>query len=182
MKLSINLLPKEFTEQDIKRAKFYKIQTIGVVIILFMFFLASLTVALRILQSKSISKIQSELTEAEQKISGYKNTQATLLILKNRVLAIDKFLEISSHQTKMYNIITKLVPSSVSINSISVDKSGVVLLVATAPDASLMDNFINKLNSKENNEGRVTQISLDSFNRGRDGVYRMNLTIKTKMI
>ena len=52
MKIAINLLPIEFTEQEVKRAKFIKIQTIGVFVILLMVFLSSLSVALVILQSQ----------------------------------------------------------------------------------------------------------------------------------
>ena len=182
MKLSINLLPIEFTEQDLKRAKFYKIQIIGVSIVLFMFFLASLTVSLRILQSKKITQIQNQLTQSEEKVSGLKNTQASLFILKSRVAEIDKYFQISSNQTQIYKIITKLVPSSVSVNSISVDKAGVVLVVATTNDPVGIDNFINNLNSKETNEGRISQISLESRNRGKDGVFRINLNIKSKFI
>ena len=52
-KVTINLLPLEFREQDLNNAKFYKVQIIGVAVVLLIIFLSSLTVALRILQSKT---------------------------------------------------------------------------------------------------------------------------------
>lgn len=182
MKLSINLLPIEFTEQDIKRAKFYKVQIIGVSVILFMFFLSSLTVALRFLQSQKITQVQNQLTQSEEKVSGFKTTQASLFILKNRVADIDKYFQNSSNQTQIYKIITNLVPASVLVNSISVDKTGEVLVVATTNSPEGIDRFINNLNSKEFNEGRINKISLESISRGKDGIFRINLNVKSKFI
>ena len=59
--IAINLLPYEFREQEIKRTKFYKLQSIGIGIIMLMVFLSSLTVALRVLQSQNISQIQKQV-------------------------------------------------------------------------------------------------------------------------
>ena len=67
-KLSINLLPVEFTAEEVKRAKFYKIQTLGVGIILFMIFLASITVSLRILQSHNINLVQAKMIIKELRL------------------------------------------------------------------------------------------------------------------
>ncbi|MDP3758371.1 MAG: hypothetical protein Q8Q86_01500, partial [Candidatus Daviesbacteria bacterium] len=68
MKISINLLPLEIIELEIKKTKFYKIQFVGIAVILSLVFLASLTVALRILQSRNISEVQAKLSQIEQKV------------------------------------------------------------------------------------------------------------------
>ena len=52
--ISINLLPKEFTAEEIKQGKFYKIQAVGISVILLMVFLSVLTISLRIFQSSKI--------------------------------------------------------------------------------------------------------------------------------
>lgn len=182
MKLNINLLPLEFREEDSKRIKFYKVQAIGIAVMLFMFFLASLTVALRILQSQNISQIQNKLSQSRQKVSEFKNTQASLFILKNRLSSIDQYLETSSDQTKIYKIITGLVPPSISLNMLSINRNGEVLLVATTSDPNAIDNLLNTLNSKERNEGRISQISVENINKGKDGVYRLSLKIQSKFI
>ncbi len=181
-KIAINLLPLEFREQDLKNAKFYKIQAVGVAFILLMIFFASLTVALRILQSQNISLIQNKLTKSEQKISDLKNTQASLYILKNRLTTISQYLGTPSSQTQIYKIIANLLPSSVSLNSLSVDKSSEVLIVATTPDGNSIDELITRLTSKENNEGKISQVSIENVNRGKDGIYRLSLKIKPKAL
>ncbi len=180
MKIAINLLPNEFRQQDIENAKFYKIQTIGVIVILFMIFLASIIVSLRILQSKNISLIQSKVSESEQKISSLKTTESSLFLLKNRLTTIDKYLDNPSAQSEIYNLIVRLLPPAVSVSSISVNKSSEVLLLATIADSDSLDGLVNNLISKESNQNRISQISLENINRSKDGSYRVSLKIKTK--
>src|SRR3989338_7623859 len=104
-KISINLLPTEIITKELKKANFYRIQLAGIVVILIMVFLASLTVALRILQSRSITEVQAKISETEQQVSDLKDTQAALFLLKDRLTVIDKYLGISSNQSLMYKLI-----------------------------------------------------------------------------
>lgn len=178
MKISINLLPPEVMTQGQKNKKFYKIQFVGIVIILFMVFLTSLTLALRILQSHNLALYQARLTQAEEKASSLKETQASLLFLQNRLSVIGKYLGVPSEQSSMYQLIDKLIPPSVEINAISVDKSGEVIFQALAPDSVSLESLIDNLIIKENNNGKINQVSIESLNRGRDGAYRVSFKIK----
>ena len=180
MKISINLLPPELITKELKKANFYKIQFAGIVVILVMVFLASLTVVLRILQSRSIKTVQARVTQAQQRISDLKDTQVALLLLKSRLGVIVNYLGVSSNQTIMYRLIGNLVPAGVTINSIGVGKTGEVTLTALAPDTPSLDDLINKLTVSESNEERISLVAVDSLNRGRDGLYRVSLTIKPK--
>lgn len=177
-KISINLLPPEIIAKELKRANFYKIQFIGIVIILTMVFLASLTMALRILQSRNITDVQAKLTQTEQRVSDLKSTQASLFLLKNRLTVIDNYLGVSSKQSSMYNLIEKLIPPSVAINAITINKSDEAVLLALVPDASTLDNLMNSLTVKEENGGKIIRVSVESLNRGKDGLYRINFKIK----
>ncbi len=179
-KIAINLLPLEFKDQEIKTAKFYKIQTLGILVILLMIVISSLTVALRFLQSKKVVELQSKFDQAEQKVSSFKNSQASLLILKNRLIAINQYWQSPSKQTLSYGLISKLIPPSVSVSSISVDNSGEVLITAQAPDGATMDSVITNLTSQDINQDKISQVALDSVNRGQDGIYRLSLKISTK--
>ncbi len=178
MKISINLLPPEIIEKEFKTASFYKIQFAGIAVILTMIFLASLTVALRILQSRNIVTVQAKLSQAEQKVDSLKSTQASLILLKDRLTVIDKYLGVSSKQSSMYKLIEKLIPPSVSINVITIDRFGDVVLLATVPDSDSLDILMNNLILRENNEGKINQVSLENFSRGRDGFYRISFKIK----
>lgn len=179
-RISINLLPTEFLTQKLKSSKFYKVQAIGVAIILGMSFLVSLTIALRILQSDNIVQVQARLTEADRRVSDLKSTQASLVLLKDRLEVINQYLRIPSKQTSMYNLIDKLVPSSVFINTIVVDRSGEVQVVASLSDSQTLDNLITSLTAKESNQDIIKEVSIESLNRARDGLYRISLKIKPK--
>lgn len=178
--ISINLLPIEFRQQEIKRAKFYKIQVAGVGVVLLMVFLSSLTIALRILQSQNLSQIQKIITQSEEKISDLKTTQGAIILLKDRLTTINQYLGSPSKQTQMYNLIAELLPSSVSLSGISVGKEGDVILSANTKDSSSLDELANNLISKEKNQDKIAQISFETLNRGRDGIYRFSLRVKTK--
>lgn len=178
MKIAINLLPIEFTQAEVKRAKFIKIQTIGVAAILLMVFLSSLSVTLRILQSQNIKSVQTQVSASEQKISNLKDKQISLLLIKNRLAVINQYLGNSSKQTAMFILLERLIPSSISINSAIIGKSGDISILALIPDSLTLDNMINNLTDKTQNEGQIRQVSIDSVSRGKDGVYRVSLNIK----
>lgn len=178
--ISINLLPPEFLTAEVKRAKFVKVQTIGIGIVLVMIFLSSLTVALRILQSYHISQIQNKLGQIEEKVLGLKNRQASLILLKNRLVAIGQYLGEPSAQNKMYKLLDQLIPESVSITALSLDKLGNTTIIAAVPNTTTLDNLMLNLLSKDRNEGKIGQVAIESLNRGRDGVYRLILKVEVQ--
>lgn len=181
MQISINLLPFEFTQAEHKRTKFYKVQALGVAVILMMVFLSSLSVALRILQSQNIKGVQSRVSAEEQKIEGLKDRQASLLLIKNRLAVIDQFLGNPSKQADMFLLLDKLIPATASINSTTINKNGEVSMLMLIPDTQILDNITDNLLDLENNKGQIRQISIESISRGRDGVYRISLKIKPSL-
>lgn len=179
-KISINLLPPEIITKELKKANFYKIQFAGIMVILTMVFLSSLTVALRILQSRTITEVQAKISQTQQRVSDLKDTQAVLFLLKNRLTIIDKYLGVPSNQAMMYQLVDKLIPAGVTINTVNVTERSEVSILALVTDSSSLDNLINKLTTEEDNEGKIRQVGVESLNRGRDGIYRISLTIKPK--
>lgn len=179
-RISINLLPTEIIAEESRNTNFYKIQFFGVAIILVLIFLTSLTLALQILQNRNLVTAQAKLLESEQKVAGLKKTQVSLFILKNRLTVISQYLGVASKQSSIYRLINKLIPPSAVISAISVDKGGTVVLLALMPDRDSLDQTLNNLTDKERNENQFDQVSVDSLNRGKDGVYRISLKIKPK--
>lgn len=179
-KISINLLPPEIRTEELKQAKFYKIQFVGVAIILTMTFLSSLTVALRILQSRNITEAQASLKFAEQQVTDLKTTQASLLLLKSRLTVIDQYFGQTTLSSSMYKLLDKLIPPSTTINAVSIDKSGQVVFLALVPDSIALDTLMNNLTKEESNEGKISQVTVENLNRGRDGLYRVSFKIKPK--
>lgn len=180
MNILINLLPAEFREQELKRTKFYRIQTFGVIVILIIIFLASLTIALRILQSQNIKAVRANYAQAEEKVSGLKNRQASLLLLKNRLAAINQYLDAPSKQNTIFKLIDQILPPQIITTSLNVEKSGDVSIVAVTPDILTVDKVIESLLDKQQNQDKISQISIENLNRSRDGLFRISFKIKTQ--
>lgn len=179
-KISINLLPLEYAAEEIKKAKFYKVQLLGVAAILLVVFFASLTVALRILQSQNLRQVQAALSQEEEKVSQLKDRQAALLVIKNRLSTINQYLGVTSKQVSTYNLLNQLLPSQLGISSLSVNRSGDAFVVALAPDSFTLDKLVSNLISKEDSAQKILQVSIDTLTRGKDGIYRISFKIKMK--
>lgn len=179
-KILINLLPVEFTKEQSKDAKFYKLQTIGVVMILLVIFLSSFTVALGVLQSQRLKLAEKRLDSMQERIVTFQDKQVSLMALKNRLTAINQYIGVSSLQAGMFNLVNTILPPSVSISSLSISKLGEITISAQAPDSITVNQMIIDLTDKEKNKEKISKVSLESLNRGRDGVYRLNLKIKPK--
>lgn len=179
-KISINLLPRDFLVEETKRSKFYKVQTICISIILFMIFLSILTISLIILQNGYLKNAQLQVGDAQAKVSSLSDKQAELVILKNRLSSINQYLGTPSKQAEMYNIVNSLIPPTVAVSSVSVGSDGTVTISAVTSDSSALDQLFTDLLNKDKNEGKITTVSIDALNRGRDGVYRVSFKVEGK--
>ena len=177
--ISINLLPEEFIVEQTKKLKFFRVQSISIAILLLTFFLASLTVALRILQSQRISQVQGKLTEAENHISGYKSVEDNVVLLKNRVGSISQYLGVPSKNTQIYDFIEKSIPPEISINTLTIDMSGDAFLTLLLSDSYLMDSIIEGLFLAIDEKIKVEEIEVGGLSRGKDNLYRLTLKLKT---
>lgn len=177
-KISINLLPAEFSAAELKRAKFVKIQAIGISIVLLMIFLSSLTFSLRILQNQSIKTVSGRVLATEEKITDLKGTQASLIFLKNRLDILQKYLGTQSKVISLYQFFTNQLPPSASADSISIDKENNLVVLILFQDIGEFDSLLVNLLDPQKNEGRVKEVSLDSFSRGRDGLFRVSLKLE----
>lgn len=179
-KISIDLLPPEFTQEEVKLGKFYKIQALGISIILLMIFLSIVLVSLRILQSNHIRLVQTQTSEAEEKVTSQSSKQASLILLKSRLDTIQNYLGTSSKQVELYNLVANLVPPTINLSSVSVGADGTVLVVALAPDANTLDRIFTDLLDKEKNKGKIAKVSIEALNRGRDDIFRVSFKVEAK--
>lgn len=180
VKVAINLLPAEFTQERVKSAKFYKIQALGIGLILVVVFLSSFTVALGMLQSRRVEEAKDQLGGAEQRVTLYKNKEVTLMALKNRLKVIDQYSGASSLQVSMFNLLNAILPQSLAVNNLSISRTGEISISAVAQSSALLDEIISDFTNKNKNQGKVESVSIESLSRSRDGVYRVDFKIKPK--
>ncbi len=175
--LKINLLPQEFLASQKEYQKFHKIQIACILIILTLAFLASLTVALRVIQTQKVSAAQELLDEYTNKVGGFKETEAQLLVLKNRLSAIGRLSLEPSKQRLMYNLINQLLPSQIVVNSLNVDSLGNVNLALIAQDVTSLQVLLDSLLDPASNEGLISKVEVENLTRSRDGFLRVGLKI-----
>jgi len=176
MGLNINLLPAEFRVDQKSQKKFQIVQKISIAILLVLVFLASGATAFRIFQSQDITKIEDQAKQGEQRVVAKKTSEATLVVLKNRLTLINQIQKSSSNNTLVYQRISGLIPPDVTTSSLSVDRSGNMLLSIIAPNTQSLEGMLNNLTSKEAFDA-ISSIELQSLSRGRDGVFRSSLKI-----
>ena len=175
--MSINLLPVSFRQLQQQNSKFYKIQTISIFLLLSLIFLTSIAVALRFLQTQQIKAAEVNLQQSNDKVSSLKSREEALFIVKNRLTAIDQISNIPSKQRAIYNLVNQLIPASLSLSLVSVDASGNMIVSIVAPNFTALDGLLSDLTNKEKNENQISKVSLESFSRSRDGLYRASLKI-----
>ena len=178
-KVDINLLPTEVSVEQKKQAKFSRIQAISIGVLLLLILVASLSVALRIFQAQQLAKLGKDAKTLEEKVNTFKDKEAILVLLKNRVTAIAQLVSSGKNPNIMFNLITDKIPGSATITAISVDKVGNVILSLVVPNSSSMEETLAALTSADSFE-KITKIDIESLASGTDGAYRINLKIHTK--
>lgn len=179
-KISINLLPTEFIQEEVKKGKFYKIQAISVSVILLMFFLSMITISLRILQSNQLKVASAQVNGIEEKVTGLKGKQAQLLLLKSRLETIQGHIGTQSKVTQMYEITSDLLPASLVVSALAFGRDGSAVLTAISPDIASVDLLIDDLTDKEKNEEVIGKVFIEALSRGKDGIYRISLKVESK--
>ena len=177
--ISVNLLPSEFILEQVKKQKFYKVQYLGISVLLLTFFLASLTISLRVLQSQKSNQIQKRLSDVQQKISTTATKEDQLIALKDRVTTISQYVGKPSKDSELYSFIEQNLSSEVEINTMSIDRSGDILLSVGISDIGIIDRLISTLSDKQPSGVRVKQISVENLGRSRDNSFRLSLRLKT---
>lgn len=174
-KVSINLLPTEVSIEQQKRAKFGRVQALSIGVLLLLILLASLSVALRIVQKNNLDRLQKQSTTLENKVSSFKAQEATLVVLKNRVSAISQLVGGTNVPTDMFNLITDKLPQGASVSTITVDRQGNVGIALAVSNSDMLEQLLNSLTSTDVSK-QISKIDIESLSGGKEG-YRINLKI-----
>ena len=122
--------------------------------------------------------VQSALSQEEKHLEGFKTTQASLIFLKNRLDIISKYSDKASKQNDVYESLSENIPSEAIISSLSVDRLGNALVLASIPDVTVLDDLFTGLVSSE--DSKFSQVSIDNLSRGRDGIFRVSFKLTPK--
>ena len=100
--------------------------------------------------------------------------------MKDRLSAIQKNATTTSNTAEMYNLVTGLLPPELISGAISVGPDGGVLISALASDSNTLDRLFSDLLDREKNEGKISKVSVETLNRGKDSLYRVSFKVEKK--
>lgn len=175
-KLAINLLPQEIMLLQRQGAKIALINKISIVSLLFLFLLTGGVFAVRLSQNNKLSQLNIRLDKATEGISAFKEKESQLTILTSRLKSIRE-LSSTNKKSAAFNTILKLIPNDAKITLITVEKSGVITILANTTNIDSFDSLALALADKEKNSNLVDKLDLDNFSIGKDGVVRFGLKV-----
>lgn len=178
--ISINLLPKQEAEIVEKQRKFKKVQIVGTMIIGLLLVLVSTAFGLVIFQNSRLKQSENNLSQAKKAVEQSKTKEVSILVLKDRIKEIQRLKSEPAKPALVLEMVYKLVPQSVTLSIISIDKNSHANLVLTSSDTEAVDNLLSDLLDQQKNEDLVKSVTLDNFSRGKEGTYRVALKLKSE--
>ncbi len=174
MKNDINLLPPAQidTEKSLGTLKILKTLALSsltavLVISILLFFLS---------EQLSPARIKKKENELFYNMSFLQQKQAKLAIIKDRLDGISEIIKNRQNYDITINTFLKKVPDGVSINSISIDKSKVTLVVSSN-SLLLINNFLNNLIDMAKKKQIIKDITVDTLTANvQNGTYSLSVT------
>lgn len=175
-KLSINLLPLELLAKQRQSGKVILINRISIGLLLALILLTSVLIALRLLQGNGLKDLNDNLALIEGRIQELKDKEIYVLALKYRLGSIEKLSQ-DPKKVAVFNLIISLSPQDVTISQVNVDKTSTVSLTLSSFSLEAIDQLIKNLARKEMTSDLISRLDLESFARGKDGLFRLAIKV-----
>jgi hypothetical protein len=162
-KITINLLPEEFLVEKKLGAKRSLYLRISIIVFVAALIITSSILLLRLTQSQTLQSLEGEVDGSKNNISGLKENETAVFMLKNR---LDKITQLSSKESvpvQSYNLFSKIVPSGVNISSFSMIKENIITATIETSDTAILDKLFENLLDPSLNEGHITNVKLENI-------------------
>lgn len=178
-KFSINLLPPEVIMMDKQASKLTWANKFSVSALLVLVALTSATFGIRFFQNSAIDQDNQGLVLAQNQITDLKTKEAAAVFLTKRLDSIQALLG-DNKKSDMFILISALTPVDTQLSILSVEKNGSMIISASAPTITSIENFLITLQDKNKTTDIVAKIELENLTKSRDGLYRYDLKISPK--
>lgn len=176
-KISINLLPHEVLIERIQSHKTNFVNKISIGVLVVVIFVTAIVATFRLLQNNEITRINSQISVAEQNLVAERSKEETINALKNRLSSIQKLLGSDEKIKAMFNLIAFLTPPEITMSDTTVDKNGTVTASFSSKSLVSIESFFTNLGSKEKNSSLVSKVDLDGISLGKDSMYHFALKV-----
>lgn len=174
---SVNLLPVEMILRRKQNLKLTLINRVSIIALVFLVFATSATLTLRLIQSKTLEREKKDLVFAEGKITGFKDNEGGILLLKQRLSKIQTLSGEDIPRKAIFNLIIYLTPQEIEISEIVVDRRGNVIATLSTSSLPAFTTLVDNLGDKEKNMNLIKSVNLENMSYGRDSLYRFSLKI-----
>jgi Tfp pilus assembly protein PilN len=170
-KNKINLLPQEeFETSTFGRILKWALSSFRVMVIVTELVVMGAFLSRFWLDAKN-SDLNDDLNTSKAQVSAYSDIESTTRSNQKR-LAIAKSLYTQKNVSEIIENISKLIPSDISLNSISISESVLTLKASSLSERSIMQFLVNL----DNNED-LTDVNLSQISSGVDNSYITIFTI-----
>lgn len=176
-KIKINLIPEEIKEKAKKEAKQALINRISIAFLGLLIIATSGILATVIYQGATLSSLNVEIEQEKSRVSSYKDVEAVVNLLKNRIDTINQFTNKRYKQRDVFDLITSLFPVGVSLESIQIDKTSKVVISGETENTGALKILFDNLVDPKSNEGKIALVTVNSLNRTQQGKISFELNV-----
>lgn len=176
-KLRINLIPPELKELAKKDAKRALVNRISVLLLGVLVLITAGILGVVIYQSVSLSALNASIEEERSRINTFKDKEAVVKLLKNRIDTINQFAGNRYKQGEIFNMMVNLFPPDIVLGSIQVNKTSSVVISGETESTQALQNFFNNLTDPKTNEGKIASVTIESLSQSQRGGIRFDLKV-----
>lgn len=178
--ISVNLLPQEVILQRSQSSKLSKVTKLSFGLLVVLIFFTSATLALRVSQMYQLNQTQQGLARAQERLAGFQNKEGQMVVLKQRLDAIQSLIGTDEGKKSIFNLIVYLTPSDMQISDLTVDRNSNLMVSFSSPSLVAVETLISSLGDTGKNFDLISKVHLEGLSYGKDSVYRFTLKITSK--
>lgn len=176
MKTGINLLPyfEQESEKDQQTKKWLTIFSTTLLVVVSISIIILLIGQIRL--KKEIAEIIGPTQKLESSITGQRDKEATIRIIKMKTSLAAKIYSEPSPFLKIFQFLIDNKPEGIVFNEISLPNTKTVTFSGTSTNALSFSEFFNNLLDKEKGRKQFTSLQLESFSGSKIGDYSFSFS------
>lgn len=171
---------KPLKKGDFKKTETLRLLRIGsIVLVIFYCLFVGATLSFWVYLQKESRDISSQIASKKERIEELRKIESLQTVLKQRLSSLNKvFSKKRINYPQVLSYLKEVSLEDVSLKELDLSEGGEVSLTGSAPNASALSNFFERLSSASP-LSPFPEIILSSLSRRKDGSYNFSLTLKS---
>lgn len=169
-KISINLLPPELKLEEKKKSKKAWVVRLTILAVFFVIIVTAVAFGFGIFKKTEHRQFSANLENARKKVASLNENEGYLTLIRDHLSTIDKLRSSQSQVTSSFQLIFNLVPSGVSVQSVSIDGGKLISLSGESNSVDSLSLFLDNLTISEKNEGKIAKVTVNNLAKAKDSL------------